>query len=43
MDHTPFIIAAFLVTALGTLVLVVHSWSAMRRAEALADDLKSRK
>lgn len=43
MNHTPFIIAAFLVTALGTLALIAHSWSAMRRAEALADDLKNRK
>lgn len=40
MNHTPFIIAAFLITALGTLALIMHSWSAMRRAEALADDLK---
>lgn len=40
MNHLPFIVAAFLVTALGTVALVVHSWSAMRRAEALAEDLK---
>lgn len=43
MNHTPFIIAAFLVTAIGTLVLVARSWIAMRKSEALADDLKSRK
>ncbi|MGC1468722.1 MAG: hypothetical protein WA793_05000 [Sphingorhabdus sp.] len=43
MNHTPFIIAAFLVTALGTLALVGHSWIAMRKSEALTDDLKSRK
>jgi hypothetical protein len=43
MNHTPFIIAAFLVTAIGTLALVAHSWIAMRKSEALADDLKSRK
>lgn len=40
MNHLPFIVAAFLVTALGTVALVLHSWSAMRRAEALAEDLK---
>lgn len=43
MDHTPFIFAAFLVTAIGTLALVAQSWLAMRKSEALADDLKSGK
>lgn len=43
MNHTSFIIAAFLVTAIGTFALVAHSWIAMRKSEALADDLKSRK
>ena len=43
MDHIPFIIAAFLVTAIGTLGLVAHSWFAMRKSEASADDLKGLK
>ena len=43
MNHTPFIIAAFLVTAIGTLALVAHSWIVMRKSEALAEDMKSRK
>lgn len=43
MNHMPFIIAAFFVTAIGTLALVAHSWIAMRKSEALADDLKNRK
>jgi hypothetical protein len=40
MNHLPLIVDAFLVTALGTVALVLLSWSAMRRAEALAEDLK---
>lgn len=43
MNHTPFILAAFMVTAIGTLGLIAHSWFAMRKSEALADDLKERK
>lgn len=42
MSHTPFIIASFLITALGTLALIAHSWAAMRKAEKLADDLKKK-
>jgi hypothetical protein len=40
MAHGPFIAAAFLVTALGVFGLLAHSWLALRKAEALADDLK---
>ncbi|WP_397594815.1 heme exporter protein CcmD [Sphingorhabdus sp.] len=40
MAHGPFIAAAFLVAALGVFGLLAHSWLAMRKAEALADDLK---
>ena len=40
MAHGPFIAAAFLVTALGVFGLLARSWLAMRKAEALADDLK---
>ncbi|MBP6581013.1 MAG: heme exporter protein CcmD [Sphingorhabdus sp.] len=40
MAHGPFIAAAFLITAIGVLGLLAHSWIAMRKAEALADDLK---
>jgi hypothetical protein len=39
MNHTAFVTAAFVVTALGTLALLAHSWLAMRRSEALANDL----
>jgi hypothetical protein len=37
MNHWPFIIAAYAVTAAGTLALLLRSWSAMRRAEAEAE------
>ncbi len=39
MNHTSFVTAAFLVTAIGTLALLAHSWLAMKRSEALANDL----
>jgi hypothetical protein len=40
MAHTGFVIAAFVVTAIGTLALIAHSWLSMRRSEALAEDLR---
>jgi hypothetical protein len=40
MNHWPFILGAFGVTALGTLSLIWASFSAMRRAEAEAEALK---
>jgi hypothetical protein len=40
MNHTDFVTAAFVVTGLGSLWLIVSSWLAMRKSEALADDLR---
>ena len=40
MNHWAFIIAAYAVTAIGTIGLVWASWAAMRRAERQADALK---
>lgn len=41
MTHTSFVIAAFAVTGLGMAWLILSSYMAMRRSEALADDLRS--
>jgi hypothetical protein len=43
MTHAYFVIAAFSVTALGTVWVIASSWLSMRRSEALADDLKERR
>jgi heme exporter protein CcmD len=40
MNHWPFIIAAYAVTALGTLGILGWSYKAMRRAERAVDQLK---
>ncbi len=40
MPHGPFIIAAFAVTGVGMMWLVISSYVSMRRSEALADDLR---
>lgn len=40
MSHNTFIIAAFAVTGAGMVWLMVSSYLAMRRSEALADDLR---
>ncbi|MCB2014703.1 MAG: heme exporter protein CcmD [Sphingobium sp.] len=40
MNHWPFIIAAYAITALGTLALSWASWQQMRAAEARANDMK---
>jgi hypothetical protein len=40
MTHSTFIIAAFAVTGVGMAWLVIGSYLAMRRSEALADDLR---
>ncbi|MDQ4420800.1 heme exporter protein CcmD [Sphingobium sp. DEHP117] len=40
MNHWPFIIAAYLITALGVLGLSWGSWRAMRAAEARADAMR---
>jgi hypothetical protein len=42
MPHLPFIIAAFAVTGVGMVWLVIGSYLSMRRSEALADDLRQR-
>jgi len=43
MNHTPFIVAAFAVTALGMLWLIISSYVSMRRSEALAKDVSAQK
>ena len=40
MNQWSFVIAAHGVTAFATIVLVVASWRAMRRAEAAADAVR---
>ncbi len=40
MNHTPFIIAAFAITGAGMGWLILSSYIAMRKSEALADDLR---
>ena len=37
MNPWPYILAAYGLTAVGTLALVASSWAAMRRAEAEAE------
>jgi heme exporter protein D len=39
MTHTHFIVLAFSVTTIGMIGLIISSYTAMRRSEALADDL----
>jgi hypothetical protein len=40
MSHMTFVIAAFGVTGLGMAWLIISSYSAMRKSETLADDLR---
>jgi hypothetical protein len=40
MNHQSFIIAAFGVAGVAMLWLILSSYSAMRKSEALADDLR---
>ena len=42
LQHWPFVIAAYGVGVIGTLVMVGWSWIAMRRAEARRDAVKRR-
>ena len=42
MTHANYVIAAFAVTGVGTLWMIARSWIAMRKSEALADDLRRR-
>lgn len=43
MTHADFVFAAFAITALATLWILIGSWLAMRRSEALANDLRDKK
>ena len=40
MNQWSFVLAAYGVTALATVVLLIASWRAMRRAEAAADAVR---
>ena len=42
MNHWPFVLAAYGVTLLATLALVLASWRAMRDAEARAEGARER-
>ena len=42
MSHWPFIVGAYAVAVLGTVVLVWASFARMRRAEAEAEALRDR-
>ena len=41
MNHWPFIIAAYVLTIIATVTVLVWSLTAMRRAEAAVNDLRS--
>lgn len=43
MNHDNFVFAAYAVTGVGILWLLVSSYFAMRRSEALANDLRNDK
>ncbi|MEO9635027.1 MAG: hypothetical protein ABJF89_08970 [Parasphingorhabdus sp.] len=43
MNHWPFVIASYAFVLLGTAVIVVQSYGAMRKAETKADQLRKRK
>jgi hypothetical protein len=40
MNHWPFIIAAYIITGVGTVGLTGWSYFAMRRAERAAEDMR---
>ena len=42
LDHMPFILGAYAVTVISTMVLVGQSWIAMRKAEARRDRAKGK-
>jgi hypothetical protein len=42
LAHWPFVIAAYALGLGGTAALIVHSWLAMRRAEARRDAGRNR-
>ncbi len=43
MNHWPFVFASYAFVLLGTALVVAHSYMAMRKAEAKADQLSKRK
>jgi len=42
VDATPYIVAAYALTILGTLAVTLWSWRAMRKAEGDAEALSNR-
>ncbi len=42
MTHSQYVLLAYAVTALGMIGVIISSFAAMRRSEALADDLRNR-
>lgn len=40
MNHWPYIIAAYALTALGAVGVTLHSWLKMRKAEADAEAIR---
>lgn len=42
MNQWSFVTAAYMVTALGTGIVLAHSWWTMRRAERAAGELRRR-
>jgi len=43
MNHWPFIIAAYGIVILGTAIVLIQSYAAMRRAERKADQLSTKR
>ena len=42
MNPWPFVIGAYALTAIGTAIVSIASWRAMRRAEKAVEDSRSR-
>jgi hypothetical protein len=42
LDPWPFVVAAYAIGVLGTLVLIGWSWLSMRRAESRRDEVRGR-
>ncbi|MEH6756322.1 MAG: hypothetical protein V7676_02285 [Parasphingorhabdus sp.] len=43
MNHWPFVIASYAIVLLGTLAVIVVSYTGMRTSEAKADRLKAKR
>ncbi len=43
MNHWPFVFSAYAIVLIGTAVVIVNSFAAMRRAERKAEQLSKRK